>query len=133
VYRRFKEHGFATVALGAVLPPPFPIVPFLLAAGALKYPRKSFIAALTVGRGARFVVVAYLAHRYGQGIIGWVSRYYQPLLYTLIALAILGGIAVLVYFKWYRPRHKKQARGNRVAAFPKQTESSPTKKRRRAR
>ncbi len=26
VYKRFKQHGFATVAVGAMLPPPFPIV-----------------------------------------------------------------------------------------------------------
>ncbi len=56
VYRRFKAHGFATVAVGAILPPPFPIVPFLLAAGALKYPRKHFLAALALGRAARFVL-----------------------------------------------------------------------------
>jgi hypothetical protein len=52
VYRRFKQHGFATVAVGAMLPPPFPIVPFLIAAGALKYPRRNFLAALGLGRAA---------------------------------------------------------------------------------
>jgi len=131
VYRRFKKHGFATVALGAILPPPFPIVPFLLAAGALKYPRKNFIAALSVGRGVRFTALAFLAHRYGKGIIGWVSRYYHPLLYALIVLAVLGGIAALVYFKWYRPRRKKeQGRSNRVAQFPKASESAPVRRKR---
>jgi membrane protein YqaA with SNARE-associated domain len=110
VYRRFKQHGFATVAIGAMLPPPVPIVPFLLAAGALKYPRKHFLAALALGRAARFTAVAYLAHRYGQGIIGWVSRYYQPLLYALIILAVLGGVGLLVYLKWYRPRQPQQKR-----------------------
>jgi membrane protein YqaA with SNARE-associated domain len=131
VYERFKKHGFATVAVGAMLPPPFPIVPFLLAAGALKYPRKNFIAALAVGRAARFTAVAYLAHRYGQGIIGWVSRYYQPLLYTLIGLAVLGGIAGLVYFKWYRPRHQKpHKQPASVTRMPKQ--SGGTKKKKRA-
>lgn len=130
VYRRFKKHGFATVAIGAMLPPPFPIVPFLLAAGALKYPRKNFIAALGAGRAARFLTVAYLAHLYGKAIIGWVSRYYRPLLYALIALAVLGGIAALVYFKWYRPRHKKpQKRSASVTPLRKPADTSKKRKR----
>ena len=107
VYRRFKKHGFATVALGAVLPPPFPIVPFLLAAGALKYPRKQFLAALGVGRAARFTVVGYFANRYGQGVMHWLTRYYHPILYALIALGVVAGVGVLGYFKWYLPKHQQ--------------------------
>ena len=111
-----------------MLPPPFPIVPFLLAAGALKYPRKNFIAALGLGRAVRFAVIAYLAHRYGKGIIGWVSQYYHPLLYTLIFLAVLGSIAALVYFKWYRPKHEKPKHSGTVTRMPKP--AANTKKKR---
>jgi membrane protein YqaA with SNARE-associated domain len=130
VYRRFKKHGFATVAVGAMLPPPFPIVPFLLAAGALKYPQRNFIAALATGRAARFVAVAYLAHRYGQGIIGWVSRYYHPLLYTLIGLGVLGGIAALLYWKWYRPRHQKPAKHSMPVTKLSKPAETPKKRKR---
>src|SRR4029077_19254231 len=35
VYKVFERWGFAAVALPALLPPPFPFVPFLLAAGAM--------------------------------------------------------------------------------------------------
>ena len=120
VYRRFKKHGFSTIVIGAILPPPFPIVPFLIAAGALHYPRKSFIAALATGRAIRFFGVAYLGHRYGNVIVGWGARYYQPILYSLIGLAVIGGIATLVYFGWYRPRKQRQERGQgkKVEQFP---------------
>lgn len=128
VYKRFKEHGFATVAVGAMLPPPFPIVPFLLAAGTMKYPRKNFIAALGLGRAVRFTVVAYLAHRYGKGIVGWVSQYYHPLLYTLIGLAVLGSIAALVYFKWYRPKHEEPKHSGTVTRMPKPAANSKKKR-----
>jgi membrane protein YqaA with SNARE-associated domain len=131
LYRRFKAHGFATVAVGAMLPPPFPIVPFLLAAGAMKYPRRNFLAAIGLGRAARFVALAYLAHRYGSGIIGWVSRYYRPALYALITLAIVGGIAGIVYWKWYLPQHQKKPR--RATVTPISTRTQVPAKRKRVR
>lgn len=120
VYKRFKKHGFSTIVVGAILPPPFPIVPFLLAAGALHYPRKNFIAALATGRAIRFFTVAYLAHVYGTAITHWLSQYYKPVLYALIALAVLGGVAALMYFKWYRPKRQNEdrRRGKKVEEFP---------------
>src|SRR5271170_6544163 len=36
VYAIFERWGFAAVAIPAILPPPFPIVPMLLAAGAMQ-------------------------------------------------------------------------------------------------
>ena len=120
VYKRFEKHGFATVSIGAVLPPPVPIVPFLMAAGVLRYPTKKFLSALSVGRGIRFFAVAYLGHIYGDAIIGWLSQYYKPLLYVLIGIGVLGGITALLYFKWYRPRRQKEERdhGEPVEQFP---------------
>ena len=114
--------------------PPFPIVPFLLAAGALKYPRRNFLAALALGRATRFVTLAYLADRYGSGIIGWVSRYYRPLLYTLISLGVTGGIAGLLYWKWYLPKHpSKQGNPKRSNVTQLTLPSQPIAKRKRAR
>jgi membrane protein YqaA with SNARE-associated domain len=104
VYTRFAKHGFFTVFLGAILPPPFPIVPFLMAAGVLHYPSKKFLGALTTGRGVRFFGFAFIAHIYGVAIIGWLSRYYKPVLYSLIVLAVAGTLAGIVYLKWYRPK-----------------------------
>jgi membrane protein YqaA with SNARE-associated domain len=56
----FERWGFAAVAIPAIMPPPFPFLPFLLAAGAMQYSSKKFLAALTLGRGLRYTVVAYL-------------------------------------------------------------------------
>ena len=42
VYAIFERWGFAAVAIPAMLPPPFPIVAMLLAAGAMQYPTKKF-------------------------------------------------------------------------------------------
>jgi membrane protein YqaA with SNARE-associated domain len=106
VYAKFEKGGFITVLVGAVLPPPFPIVPILLAAGALQYPRKHFLTALALGRGARFFIEAWLGHRYGTQILGFFQQYYKPLLYGLISLAVVGGIAGLLYYLHWKKIHK---------------------------
>jgi len=120
VYERFERRGFVTVSLSALMPPPFPMVPVLFAAGILQYPRKKFIAALSLGRGLRFFAIAYLAHIYGKAIIGWLAQYYKPLLYALLGLAVLGGVSALLYFRWYRPKrqNEERRRGEPVEQFP---------------
>jgi membrane protein DedA with SNARE-associated domain len=110
VYARFEKRGFWAVAIPALLPPPFPIVPFLLAAGALQYDRKKFLGALAFGRGLRFALVAGLGALYGGAIVSFFRRYYKPALYTLVGLAVVAGaIALYQYFK-YRKQQKKPGR-----------------------
>jgi membrane protein YqaA with SNARE-associated domain len=118
LYRAFNRWGFGAVAVPAVLPPPFPIVPFLLAAGALQYPRKRYLAALALGRAIRFTILAGLGAHYGDAIAGFFSKYYKPALAILIALAVLGGILALVEYIRYRNR---SATARPSAARPKAT------------
>src|SRR3984957_7992611 len=60
LYKRLERWGFGTIVLAALMPPPFPLVPVLLAAGALQYSRKKFVAALALGRSIRYSLVAGL-------------------------------------------------------------------------
>jgi membrane protein YqaA with SNARE-associated domain len=99
VYSIFNKYGFWAVVVPALLPPPVPIVPFLLTAGALKYSRRKFIAALTLGRGVRYTVVAYLGRLYGGWVLNVASKYYKPLLITLIAIGVVAGAVALYYYK----------------------------------
>ncbi len=107
VYAKFERWGFGAVAIPALLPPPFPIVPALLAAGAMQYPRKKFLAALSVGRGIRFTIVAFLGAHYGRPIVNFFSQYYKPALLTLIGLAVLGGILALLEYRRVQKRHSE--------------------------
>jgi membrane protein YqaA with SNARE-associated domain len=104
VFERFERWGFGAVAVPSLLPPPFPIVPFLLAAGAMQYSRRKFIAALALGRVVRFTIVAGLGAIYGRHIIRFFSQYYKPALFLLIGLAVVGGILALVQYYRYRNR-----------------------------
>jgi membrane protein YqaA with SNARE-associated domain len=102
VYKRFEKWGFGGIAIPAILPPPFPFVPFLIAAGAMQYSRGKFLAALTLGRGVRYSIAAYLGFIYGSHIVRFFSRYYKPTLAILIGLAVAGGILSLVQYLRYK-------------------------------
>jgi membrane protein YqaA with SNARE-associated domain len=99
VYAIFERWGFAAVAIPAMLPPPFPIVPMLLAAGAMQYPTRKFLAALAVGRGIRFTILAYLGFHYGRHIVKFFAKYYWPVLIILIAFSVVGGMVGLYQYK----------------------------------
>jgi membrane protein DedA with SNARE-associated domain len=71
----------------------------LLAAGALQYPTKKFLFALSVGRGARYTILAYLGAHYGRSIIKFFSQYYKPTLALLIAFSVIGALYGLFEYK----------------------------------
>jgi membrane protein YqaA with SNARE-associated domain len=103
VYAIFERWGFAAVAVPCVLPPPVPIVPMLLAAGAMQYPPKKFLTALAVGRGVRYTILGYLGAHYGRSILKFFDQYYWPVLIALIAFSVVGGLYGLFE---YRRRQK---------------------------
>jgi membrane protein YqaA with SNARE-associated domain len=103
IYAIFSRWGFAAVAIPAILPPPFPIVPMLLAAGAMQYPTRKFLTALAVGRGVRFTILAYLGFHYGRHIVKFFDQYYWPVLIGLIAFSVVGGLYGLFEYKRRQP------------------------------
>ena len=113
VYRIFRKFGFWTIFVGAILPPPVPIVPFLLAPGILEYSRKKFLLALAAGRGVRYTIVAYLASRYGRGVYQWVGHYYKPILIAIIALGFIAGGVVIWYVKKRKRVRRKQGQSGK--------------------
>ena len=64
-----QQHSVLAVMLPAVLPPPIPLWPFLLAAGALGVTWQRFLAAFGAGRALRYALVGWLAVRYGRHVI----------------------------------------------------------------
>jgi membrane protein YqaA with SNARE-associated domain len=121
LYAIFERWGFAAVAIPAILPPPFPIVPMLLAAGAMQYPTRKFLTALAVGRGLRFTILAYLGFHYGRHIVRLFALYYWPVLIALIAFSLLGALYGLY-------EYKRRQKGER----PKASQPSPQVRRRTA-
>lgn len=102
-YRIFNKYGFWSLFVPALLPPPVPFSPFIIASGALNYSRKSFLLAVGIARSIRYLTLAYLGSRYSRQIFGFFQKYYRPMLWSLVTLAVLGGILVGIYL-WQRKK-----------------------------
>jgi membrane protein DedA with SNARE-associated domain len=98
------------------LPPPVPLTPFLLAAGALKVPRGNFLVFYGVARVLRYGLLAWLSVTYGHHVIrtwlksfdGWSST----ILWSYGGLVALG----IAFGLWKYFRAKQAHRGAAVPA-----------------
>jgi membrane protein YqaA with SNARE-associated domain len=107
VYAIFERWGFGAIAVPAILPPPVPLLPFVLAAGALQYSQYKFTAAIAVGRMARYTILAFLAARYGRGILKYMSANGHMIVVAAVALLL---VAIGVTFFLLTRKRKKLAR-----------------------
>jgi membrane protein YqaA with SNARE-associated domain len=105
VYGVFERWGFAAIAIPALLPPPMPMVPFVLAAGAMQYSVNKFLLAMTLGRIVRYLILAYLAARYGRKMLPLLLQHGHPAVAAVVGLAVT---AVLVYFVFRGTKSKKR-------------------------
>jgi membrane protein YqaA with SNARE-associated domain len=91
IFNRIREwmenHAILSVALPAILPPPMPLSPFVLAAGALNMSRNKFLTTFTISRCARHIIAAWLGIHYGRHIIRlwnhFSARWATPVLIIL--------------------------------------------------
>jgi membrane protein DedA with SNARE-associated domain len=103
-----KRNGMLSVALASMLPPPVPLMPFLLAAGALGLSRGRYLISYCTARAVRYGVVAWLGYKYGRQVIhlwqkdlkGWST----PIIVAYISLLVLG--ALWGTWKYRRGMHK---------------------------
>jgi membrane protein YqaA with SNARE-associated domain len=107
VVNLFERWGFAAIAIPALLPPPMPLVPFLLAAGAMQYSVKKFLLAMALGRIARYTILAYLAARYGRKMLPFLLQHGHPVLAVFVGVIVT---AALVYLVFREIKSKKRAK-----------------------
>ena len=95
-----ENNAILAVALPAILPPPMPLSPFVLAAGALNMSRNKFLATFTLSRAIRHAIAAWLGIHYGRAVIRlWnaiSARYGTPILIVLW----IGILASCAYAFW---------------------------------
>lgn len=88
IHAWIKRNGFVSILVTALLPPPNPFKVFVIAAGALEMPVRSFVIGLLVARGLRFFGEGYLAVRYGDQAL--------PFLLTHKLDVVIGALLVVV-------------------------------------
>ncbi|MGE0404681.1 MAG: YqaA family protein [Candidatus Korobacteraceae bacterium] len=121
-FSKFEKFGGSTLLLGAWMPPPMPWIPFLAAAGAMKYPIRKFLAVLLVGRGSRYFALAWVSQQYGGWIVG---SFREKLLHTvLVLLLVAAAVGITLYVRYSRRRQKHSAgRQKTVEQSPASVES----------
>lgn len=89
-----KRHPILAVFLPALLPPPIPLSPFVLASGALSVTHNRFLAVFGSARCLRYSLIAWVGVSYGRAVVdswqGTLPKWSAPLLWTFCGL-LLGG------------------------------------------
>jgi membrane protein DedA with SNARE-associated domain len=102
-----ERHGVWSVSLSAILPPPVPLTPFLLAAGALGVTRGRFLVSYGAARLVRYGLLAWLGITFGRHVVTlwWhkLDDWSAVILWTYAGLIVAG----IGYGVW-KMRHGKR-------------------------
>jgi membrane protein YqaA with SNARE-associated domain len=94
---RVQRSGAAAAATPALLPPPFPLTPYVLTCGALKVNPWWFFPTFALMRLVRFSLGAALALLYGPGILRLLeSQTVQLVVAAFVAMAAAGTLVAAV-------------------------------------
>lgn len=86
-----ERWGTGGLAVSAAVPFPFPTSALFAAAGVLKYPVPKFLLVVSICRGIRYTVIAFVAFHYGRHFIRVLRHPGQYLgWFVLIVIAIAG-------------------------------------------
>jgi membrane protein YqaA with SNARE-associated domain len=96
----FRKYGLLAVAVPALLPPPVPFKPFVLAAGVAGVRPVDFLIAVSIGRGIRYFGEAFLALWYGERAAQFVRDNARPVSLALAMTVLVVGVGWI----WYRRR-----------------------------
>jgi membrane protein YqaA with SNARE-associated domain len=95
-----EHHPVLAVFFPAVLPPPIPLSPFVLASGALGVSRNRFLLVYGAARSLRYSLIAWLGVAYGRRVVrmwsGTLQTWSAPLLWASGAL-LVGGICLGIW------------------------------------
>ena len=94
---KIDRHGFKTILVAMLGPPPYPTKLFVLSAGVFRMRLAPFLASVLLGRAIRYSLVGYLAMRFGERAAEQFREYYPAIFLTVICLLVL---AALVRWRW---------------------------------
>jgi membrane protein YqaA with SNARE-associated domain len=99
-----ENHAILSVALPALLPPPMPLSPFVLAAGALKMSRSKFMYTFTISRAIRHSFAAFLGVHYGRHVLHFWNTFSQKWATTILIVVWTTILisCVIAFWKLYK-------------------------------
>lgn len=81
-----EHHSVLAIAVPAILPPPVPLSPFVLAAGAVHMSRRRFMVAFTSSRLLRHAIAVWLGIHYGTQVLAVWGRFSTRWAVTIIVV-----------------------------------------------
>jgi membrane protein YqaA with SNARE-associated domain len=103
----YRKHGLLALMIPALLPPPAPFKLFVLAAGVAAVRPVSFVVAIAVARGIRYLALGILAIYYGDAALDLMRQHGRE-----VALWLVGAIIVAGVMWWWWTRRQ----GGRAAS-----------------
>jgi membrane protein YqaA with SNARE-associated domain len=111
-----EKSGTVAVTVSALLPPTFPLMPILLAAGALGVSRRRFLVSFSVTRAFRYALVAWLAVTYGRALVRAFQHYLSGWSTTIMWIYLGLVVAGVLYGLWKFRRERRRPAEPRGAA-----------------
>jgi len=99
-----EHHAILAVSLPAILPPPMPLSPFVLIAGAAHMSRKKFMWAFTVSRFLRHCIAVWIGVHYGRTFIHLWSRFSDKWAATILIVlwSVILIFMAIAFWKLYK-------------------------------
>src|SRR5262245_45524284 len=94
--RVFQKYGLLAIIVPSLLPPPTPFKIFVLLAGVANVRPVTFLIAITIGRGLRYVGEAWLAYAYGDHAMDYIQNNLPTVLMWLgIAVVVVSAVVII--------------------------------------
>jgi membrane protein YqaA with SNARE-associated domain len=101
VQRKMDSGATWALCLAAMMPPPFPFTPFVMAASAFQYPRRKLFISLGLARFARFAIEGGLALMFGRRILQVIQTPgFAAAMYGLVAISVIASVISL--YSWLK-------------------------------
>ena len=98
----YRKHGLLALMVPALLPPPAPFKLFVLAAGVANVRPVSFVLAIALARGLRYLALGMLAVYYGDAALNLMREHGREVALSLVAAIVAAGTAW-----WWWTRHQE--------------------------